>query len=277
MGSAECRRRLIVNADDFGRSRTINGAVINAHLEGILTSASLMVAGEAFAEAVELARSHPSLGVGLHLTLLCGRSVLSPNEIPLLANRTGQFTDSPLGAGMKYFFRRSLLDQLEREITAQVTKFRETGLVLDHINGHLNMHLHPIIFRILKRRAADWGLESMRLTRDPLGINVAIARGRWAYRVSHSVIFHLLSRWARPQLLRSQIRHTSAVFGLLQSGHVDEQYLLSLLPRLPPGDSELYSHPCLENFKAEFDALISPRVRRTVEDLRIELIRYQDL
>jgi len=65
-------RRLIVNADDFGRSHSINEAVVRAHREGILTTASLMVNEPGFDEAVAQAREHPQLGVGLHLTLVCG-------------------------------------------------------------------------------------------------------------------------------------------------------------------------------------------------------------
>src|SRR5215475_12435062 len=76
------RRRLVVNADDFGRSTSINQAVIRAHREGILTSASLMVNEAGFEEAVRLARENPRLGVGLHLTLLCGHATLSPEKIP---------------------------------------------------------------------------------------------------------------------------------------------------------------------------------------------------
>jgi hypothetical protein len=52
---------------------------------------------------------------------------------------------------------------------------------------------------------------------------------------------------------------------------------LKLLPELPPGDSELYSHPSLDEFKHEFDAFVSPRVKELVKKLGIELIRYQDL
>src|SRR5208283_4089174 len=92
-------RRLIVNADDFGRSASINQAVIRAHREGILTTASLMVNEPACEEAVALARENPTLGVGLHLTLLCGHSALPPEQIPGLVNANGEFTDSPAGAG----------------------------------------------------------------------------------------------------------------------------------------------------------------------------------
>ena len=76
---------------------------------------------------------------------------------------------------------------------------------------------------------------------------------------------------------KRNIRHTHRVFGLLQNARVDETYILKLLPVLPPGDSELYSHPSLDNFKHEFDALISPRVKDHAKKLGIELIRYRDL
>ena len=76
---------------------------------------------------------------------------------------------------------------------------------------------------------------------------------------------------------RRGIHHTARVFGLLQNALVDEAYVSRLLPQLPAGDSELYSHPSLDEFKNEFEALISPRVRRLVDDLGIKLTRYQDL
>src|SRR2546422_7510563 len=97
-------RRLIVNADDFGRSYSINQAVIRAHREGILTTTSLMVNGEAADEAVELARQNPRLGVGLHLTLVCGTSVLKPGEIPGLVDGDGSFSGNPIATGVRYFF-----------------------------------------------------------------------------------------------------------------------------------------------------------------------------
>src|SRR5277367_5029828 len=92
-------RRLIVNADDFGRSESVNQAVIRAHREGILTTASLMV-NEPFAdEAVRLALENPRLGVGLHLSLVCGTAALPQARIPHLADSRGHFTDRPVTAG----------------------------------------------------------------------------------------------------------------------------------------------------------------------------------
>jgi len=270
-------RRLIVNADDFGRSASINGAVIRAHREGILTTASLMTNEPAFAEAVALAHENPGLGVGLHLTLICGHSALQQEKIPALVNPGQEFDTNPARVGMRYFFRRSLRDQLRAEIHEQFKKFAETGLPLDHVNGHLHLHLHPTVFRILMEDATRLGIERLRLTFDPFWLNMRLAAGHWRYRALHALIHHCLAANARPGLKSRRIRHTRAVFGLLQNSRVDEMFITKLLPRLPGGDSELYSHPSLDEFRNEFDALINPRVRAQIDTQHIQLIRYQDL
>jgi len=117
----------------------------------------------------------------------------------------------------------------------------------------------------------------MRLTREPFWKDVRMAPGRRLYRASHAAIYFCLSGYARGALRRRNIRHTRRVFGLLQNALVDENYILKLLAALPPGDSELYSHPSLDEFKHEFDGLVSPRVKAAVQERGIQLIRYQDL
>jgi len=263
-------RRLIVNADDFGRTHSINHAVVRAHREGILTTASLMVNGEAADEAIELARQNPLLGVGLHVSLVCGSSALPPGAIPGLVDAGGNFSSHPVASGIRYFFHPELRPQLEREIQAQFERFRVTGLPLDHVNGHLHFHLHPVVFGILMRRARDWGITHFRLNRR-------LASGRFLYRASHALIFGLLAPRARSVLRQRGIKHTAAVFGLLQNARVDGEYITRLIPQLPPGDSELYSHPSLDEFKNEFEALISPRIRSLIHQHDVRLVRYQDL
>jgi hopanoid biosynthesis associated protein HpnK len=277
MGSFSTIRRLIVNADDFGLSHSVNEAVVRAHREGILTSASLMVNEAGFDEAVKLAKENPKLGVGLHVSLLHGHSALPPKKIPGLVNARREFSNSPVKAGMKYFFDDGLREPLQAEIRAQFEKFRSTGLPLDHVNGHLHLHLHPVIFKILMDEAETFGIRHMRLTRDCLARSRRMSRGYLFYRVSHAAIFERLSSRARGPLRQKGIRHAQITFGLLQDGRVNEEYILKLLPELPDGDSELYSHPSLDKFRHEFDALISPRVREQIWKLGIQLIRYQDL
>lgn len=270
-------RRLIVNADDFGGSTSINQAVIHAFQNGILTTASLMVNGAAFDEAVALAKSNPRLGVGLHLTLVCGRSALPHSEVPLIVNEGGEFNDNPVRAGMSYFFQTATGWHLEKEIEAQFAKFAATGLTLDHVNGHLHFHLHPTVLRILEGFFARYNVRAARLTREPWEIDFNLGGDNWAYRLSHAVVFALLSRRAEGIYGKYGLKHTRQVFGLLQNGRVDASYIAKLLPLLPFGDSELYSHPSLDQFKHEYAALIDPEVCALIRQHDIELIRYQDL
>jgi len=271
-------RLLIVNADDFGLNTSANHAIIRGHRDGILTSASLMLNEPGFEEAVALAREHPRLGVGLHLTLLCGHSTLPPEKIPGLVNEKGEFDFNPARVGFRYFLkRRDLRAQLHAEILAQFEKFRATGFPLDHVDSHHHLHAHPVIFRILIESAEQLGITHLRLTSEPMGVHARLAIGCRMERLGYGLIYWLLAGRARSVLRSMDIKHTDAVFGLLQDARVDEPYLERLLPKLPPGVSEIYSHPSLDQFKHEMEALISPKIRALVENLGIRLIRYQDI
>ena len=125
--------------------------------------------------------------------------------------------------------------------------------------------------------AEKLGIRHLRFTRDCFARSRHMTHGRWFYRIAHALIHDRLSKRAREPLRQRGIKHAQITFGLLQDSQVDEEYVLKLLPELPPGDSELYSHPSLDEFKHEFDALVSPRVKELVKKLGIELIRYQDL
>jgi chitin disaccharide deacetylase len=278
MASAEPARgrRLIVTADDFGRSASINAAVIQAHREGILTCASLMVNGDAFEEAVALAKANPKLGVGLHLTLCCGKATLGAEEIPDLVNDDGTLPHSAVAAGFAYYFSRGLREQLRKEIAAQFEKFEATGLPCDHVNGHLHFHMHPTVLPLVIEAAKRHGVRAIRWT-HPVETEWKLGRGRWFYRKSHWIIFRRLSKRAGPVMQSAGMRSADRVFGLLEDSRVTEEFILKLLAELPAGNSELYSHPSLDEVRHEYDALVSARVKRAIAERGIELIRCQDL
>src|SRR5256885_1605152 len=88
-------KNLIVNADDLGWTEGVNRGIAEAHRNGIVTSSSLLANGAAFASAVELARSTPGLGVGVHLNLSDGEPVAPRELVPTLLNEKDEFA----GAG----------------------------------------------------------------------------------------------------------------------------------------------------------------------------------
>ena len=265
-------RKLIINGDDFGYSEQVNQGIIQAHQEGILTSTSLMVTGEAFEQGVALAKSHPNLGVGLHLVLVCGKSVLSPQFIPHLVNQQGFFSNNPLYAGLNYQFNPATRAELRREIKAQLDKFLQTGLTLTHLDGHLHLHLHPVILAILGELAQEYPIKYIRLPSEELSLTLATGVGNFWGQLLMSPIFALLRRHGEKLLDRYKIGYTDKVYGLLATGQVTEDYLLQIIPQIKANFVEIYSHPSVGNL--EKMALISPQVKKQIEEHGFSLTNY---
>jgi len=284
-------RRLVVSGDDFGAAPEVNAAIIRAHRSGILTSTSLMVTGAAAAEAVGLAKEHPRLAVGLHLVLAQGRAAAPATKIPHLVTSGGTFGDQPIRAGLRYawdYVARGGVE-LRREIEAQLAAFASTGLPLAHLDGHLNMHLHPMVLPILLDLAPRYGIRAVRLSREDLGAALRYDARHLARKFFEGVVFRTLAAYARPRLAGARIVTADRVYGMHQTGHIDERYLLALIGSLPEGVSEIYCHPsevtpaALAPYQPGYDhagelaALTSARVRAAVESGNVQLVSYAEL
>ena len=272
--------RLIVNADDFGKSETVNRAILRAHDEGILTSTSLMVTGEACTQAVVSAKARPRLSVGLHLVLICGRGALPPSEIPHLVDPNGNFSNDPFTAGVKYYFSKAARAELRREIWAQFELFAATGLPFAHVDGHLHLHMHPVAFSYLLEAARHFGVKRIRLPREPLFSNLKIRRSHVGQKLLHWSVFHLLSRSALKKMKHDRFLLSDRVYGLLETGRMTEEFWLALLPQLTDALNEIYCHPEVaepgadpENTggRQELAALMSPQIRALLPKYNIQL------
>jgi hopanoid biosynthesis associated protein HpnK len=291
--------RLIVNADDFGRTEAINAAVVQAHSQGILTSASLMIGETAASEAVLLARDHPELAVGLHLVLLGGHATLPPAEIPHLVDDDGSFPRHSVRTGFRYLFGRRARVELGKEIRAQFEAFRATGQPLSHVDGHHHMHLHPTVFRLLVPLAHEYGAKAIRVSvSDELLFSLRHDHRHLMLKLGWKVAFSLLGRWARRSLRRQPIPAADRVYGLMQSGAVTESYLCRLLDRLAGKTSEgstvasapqgpvfeIFCHPSLKAESrglgpnpGDLKALLGPAVKAAVEAKRTVLTTYPEV
>src|SRR5882724_8630449 len=158
-------KRVIITGDDFGLALPVNEAIEVAFRDGVLSNTSLLVGEPAARDAIFRARRNPALCVGLHLAVCDGRSVLPPQDIPLLVNARGKLR-SPLRALVQLLllgWLPALQAQLEAEIRAQFDAFRRTGLRFDHVDGHNNMQLHPVVLPILIRVAREYGVTAVRV------------------------------------------------------------------------------------------------------------------
>jgi len=263
-------RRLIVCADDFGLDEAVNEAVEEASLKGVLTCASLMVGAPACADAVRRAKSLPNLAVGLHVTLVDGRPVLPPEEVPALVQGSGAFDDRMALAGARIFFSPAARAQAAAEIRAQFEAFAATGLPLDHVNAHKHFHLHPTLARLIIEIGRDYGMRAMRVPLEPPG------------RQLHAPFAKHLRTRARA----AGIAVNDHLLGLAWSGAMTEARMLALVAALPEGVSELYCHPASRATAAltrtmpdyrhteELAALLSARLRAQIERAGIELTTF---
>ncbi|MCQ8279760.1 hopanoid biosynthesis-associated protein HpnK [Acetobacteraceae bacterium KSS8] len=270
---------MIFSADDFGLSEQVNEGIERAHRDGVLSTASLMVAGDAAADAVRRARRLPDLRIGLHLVAIEGRATLPPAEIPLLVDETGWFPSDQLRLGIRYFFRPDVRRQLGREIRAQFEAFAATGLRLDHANAHKHMHLHPTVGGLMIAAGRRHALPAIRIPNEPaapLGATESLADAalrRWTG----------LLRWRAE---RAGLRTNDQCFGLRWSGAMRADRIRTLIPNLPPGLSEIYFHPAagrdalLDRFMPEYDhegemaALCDPALPALMEAREIRQVGW---
>jgi chitin disaccharide deacetylase len=267
----------------------VNEAIVEAHRKGILTTASLMTGAPFSQDAVERARRHPSLRVGLHLTLVEGRSTADPRQIPDLADANGVFSPHLARAGFQFFFRPGIRKQLETEIRAQFEEFHKTGFALDHANAHNHMHLHPTVMGLMLRVGKDYGLAAVRLPYEPPLRSWKASRSAMGSRLASSIFLFPWIKLMRHLLRRARVRYNDFFFGMADSGSMTLDRVLRIVSYLPDGVSELGFHPATHRsaeidrtmptyrHEEEYQALISESLRFAIQAAGIQRIAFGDL
>jgi hopanoid biosynthesis associated protein HpnK len=280
-------KALIITADDYGLSLPVNEAVEEGHRRGILTAASLMVGAPAWEDEAKRARLLPSLGVGLHLTLVDGRPVLSPDRVPGLAGPDGRFSNAAVRFGIALFFSSELRRQAVDEIAAQFARFRETGLPLDHVNGHQHFHMHPVVVDAIAKIAPAHGFPPVRVPVEPFRPSYAAIRDRPFGRLVSWLFYFALTRRLRRKLALAGLPCNDRVFGINDSGAMVEARMLQYLDHVPEGVTEFYCHPATLRWQGidtlpadyqaieEFAALVSHAVRAKIESLGLHPMSFR--
>ncbi|MGA3069489.1 MAG: ChbG/HpnK family deacetylase [Terracidiphilus sp.] len=276
---------LIVNADDFGLTSGVNRAILELYRSGVVTSASLMARGAATEEAFALGLSTPSLGVGCHVALVDGDSVLPWREIPTLVREaTGRFQPT-LGAFLKRLLAgRIRSSEIEAEAAAQIALIQSKGLALTHIDTHKHTHIFPAVLRPVLRAARAAGIRAVRNPFEPDWSLRATPRAPWMRRLEVSLLRRFEPAFQRI-VAEEGFRTTDGAIGVLATGSIDSKAVKSILFGIQPGTWELVTHPGYNDSdlaKAGTRLLASRETERSaLESLQrfpgIELISFADL
>jgi chitin disaccharide deacetylase len=288
-------RRLIINADDFGLTAGVNRAIVEAHERGIVTSATLMADGQAFDDAVSLARSRSRLGVGCHIVLVDGSPLVRQTATHTLLDPARSTADAPcFRQGIGKFAALALLgklapDEIEAEATAQIRKLQASGVSVTHFDSHKHTHMFPKVFRPLLRAAQACGVKAVRNPFERVRSSQLARPGLWR-------------RWTELGILRSLAKHfreavrdagmvtPDGTFAIVTTGSLDERLLHRMLKHLPEGTWELVCHPgyndadlrnihtrLRESREQELRLLTAQSTRDLLVANGVEIISYRDL
>ncbi len=277
---------LIVNADDLGHAPGINRGIVKAHLDGIVTTSTVLTNYPDAPQGVELALAQaPRLELGVHFNLTEGRPVSDPAAVPSLVDEDGRFC-GPERMGVAAQTWQA--DDLERELRAQVDRFVAlAGQPPHHLDSHHGApQWHPVALRILLDIAGEYRVPMRRV---PVAATPEETARQWMYS---SAPREAALAWA--EALQDLVENHPAY---KTTAHFTEGFydrtatlsdLLLILTNLPKdGVTELMCHPgyaegpVLSSYweprEREVGLLTHPATREVIAAEGIRLIGFDDL
>lgn len=277
-------RYLIVSADDFGLTKSVNEGIAKAYREGIVTNLNLIPAGEAFEDAVGLIKGLKIEGTGAHLPLTETAPVSSPQKIPTLLSADGKFHKNH-----NLFFFKLILglikdDEIYAELKNQLFRIEDAGIKITNLSGHEHIHMIPRILNIFVRLCKEHNIPAIRYPHQE-----RISRLPNIDMLAKRFIVSYFSKGMKKILEQGGVKYAEHFAGLLDSGRLKEAALINILSNLGEGITELVSHPGFlspdvldrypwhMNCEYELYALTSRRVKNIIKDKDIKLITYREL
>jgi hopanoid biosynthesis associated protein HpnK len=277
-------RRLIVHADDFGISERVNEGIVEAHRNGILTSASLIASGEAFEHAIGLSRATPTLDVGVHLTLVDEEPVAAVDAVRTLLDSDGRFYPRAATFMKRYLSGAISLAEIRCELDAQIAKVIAHGVRATHLDGHQHLHMVPGIRRAVGELARKYGISFIRYPREAVKLYMLHDKHSLG-RLPQLLILNAFCAFART----SDATRPDHFCGFFYGGRLSKENLMTVLEHLPKnGICELMCHPGLSDphsryahwgyrWQDERDALTDKDVKDHLRARGVELISYANL
>lgn len=285
-------RRLIINADDFGLTSGVNRAILEAHQNGVVTSATLMANGSACDDAVQLSASAPRLSIGCHVVLVDGEPVLPAAQVSSLLENGKPIPRFPSGAGK--FAQRALLghlheDELELEIAAQIRKLQTRGVKVSHLDTHKHTHVFPQVIKPLLRAASRCGVSAVRNPFELISVSNFSRPQLWK-RTLQTYALRPLAKSFKKAVTDAGMATPDGTLGIIATGALNENILEAIADAVPQGTWEFVCHPgyndadlqtahtrLRESRERELAILTSPGTRELLARRGIELVSYRDM
>ncbi|MFQ9922834.1 MAG: carbohydrate deacetylase [Beduini sp.] len=249
--------RLIVNGDDFGMCEGVTLGILKAHRDGILRSTTMMTGMPFAAQAAQMAKDYPNLGVGLHFNLTAGRPVCDPKEIPSLVEADGSFHSNSWHEKNKKNPQDMVnYEEVYKEYSAQLQRFIElTGHMPDHFDSHHGSSDYPLLHAQLQKLIDQYDVPT-RCSFDYIDCN-----------------------YERPAYFSTFYDKLAAVeYFTEDQDHLLEKDLVETMCHPAFVDDFLYTTSSYNVQRTkELSVLCDPRVLEWIKINHVELINFQDL
>lgn len=234
-------KNIIINADDFGLSKSVNAGILEAYSKGLVSSISLMACGSATDDAIQIIRDNQIADIGIHLVLDQEKPILAAQQIPDLVNRNGYFQERSKLLLKTCFMNKKVRNQIKSELSSQIEKVLDSGITPTHIDGHGHVHLYPGIIDIVIELSRKYKIFKSRLSYEPLR---EISLASLSFQTMKKLIVNVFSAMAREKLILNNIRFPDRFYGTSCGGDLTYCDIASFMQAAPDqGVTEIMSHP----------------------------------
>jgi hopanoid biosynthesis associated protein HpnK len=280
-------RRIVINADDFGICEGVNKGIVEAHCNGVLTSATIMANMPAAQQAVVLAKRLPKLSIGVHLNLTDGKPVCPVANIKYLVDGSGNFALKPGKLAIAATLSGKARAAIEAEFAAQIQWVLDRGVRPTHLDSHKHIHSFPAIFRIVCRLAKQFRIPAIRFAYEPKDVSnspwpLTDAEGR--KRAAIVRLMAKINQWQSREFFK-----TDALFGVAHTGKINVDFFRAVSLYNTVATAEVMTHPgysydldvsqtrLVGQRETELEAICSEKTRQYFKEAGIKLVHYGEL
>ena len=280
-------KRLIINADDFGLCDGVNRAIVKAHTEGVLTSATIMANMPGAGDAVKMAKKLANLGIGVHLNLTVGQPITKDSFTSSLLNGDGEFINSSARLVILSITSPTVRNAIRAELAAQIQSVINSGLKPTHLDSHKHIHSFPPIFSIVCELAERFKIPAVRWTFEPK----ELSKMPWPLPseggAKRARLIRIMAKINRMQ--KSSLFKTQALLGVAHTGKIDTTFFRAVALYNSANTAEVMTHPgyidgldgqqtrLIQQRQLELETLCSEKTKQYIKDAGIKLVHYGQL
>ncbi|MBQ2645620.1 ChbG/HpnK family deacetylase [bacterium] len=275
--------KVIINADDFGMSRTVNQAIVDGYNNGILTSTCIMANMPSFEDAIRKLKDIEGIGLGIHLNIIEHKTILKTREKnSKLYDKDGKFNNGFIQMIVKSF-DDDFMFEVEQEFRTQIESVLEYAKP-DHLDSHVHIHAIPKIFDLVCRLAKEYGIPCVRTQFEHIyfsGNKNVFLQPKYYINLIKIAILNFFTLINKHTLTKYNLKSNDCVIGVGYTSMMNEDTIFQGVEKIKHSEEklEIICHPDLNKERlsnyTEYKAVTNKNLQNYLNNF--EKISYKEL